>query len=141
LFGRPFTHAQGDLRQRHGSAHHVGGGIDHHGSGRQHIDHRGLGLGGNRRGGQRQRGQAKTSQHIHLVIDHHFLRQALGHIRGTGVIFEDDFNLAPGHGGAVHLHVQTHTGIHLAPGGSKRPGHGREQADFEWLVLCPGLRQ
>ena len=132
---------QRDLRQRHRHAHHVGRGVNHGRCGCQHVHHRGFGLRGNRAGGQRQRGQAKTGQHVHLVVHHQLLRQALGHVGHTGVVFQDQFHLAPGYGATVLLHEQPGSGLHLFAGGGKRPRHRCQKADFERGALGSSLMQ
>ena len=85
-FLMPFFAAQSaigtvGLRQGEAGAHDEGRGLGDGGAWRRPSRPRHLGLGGDRRGGKRQRRQAEAGEHADLVVDDQLLREALGHVR------------------------------------------------------------
>jgi len=95
-----------------------------------------LGRGPARPRGQRQRRQAESCQNLYLVVDDHFLCDALGRIRRSGIVLDDQFDRSAGDLVAVLRHVQACRSLYLFA--SRREGacHGQYQADFEFIVLC-----
>ena len=139
VFRSPVGQCHRSLRQGEAGAHDVRRGQGDAAGGCGH-DHLGcFGLGGNGGCSQGRWRDAKTSQHIDLVIDHQFLRQAFGDIRDAGVVFDDQLDLAAGHGVAVLRHVEASSRFNLATGGGLLPGHGQDQADFELSLLGAGV--
>jgi hypothetical protein len=88
-----------------------------------------------RRGGQGAGRDAEAGDHVHLVVDDQFLRQAPRHIGHAGVVLEDQLHLLAGDGVAVLRHPQSGSRLDLAAGGGLLPGHGQDQADLEHVVL------
>ena len=90
----PFLGAQSaiadrHLRQREAGAHDVGRGLGDARRGRGHHHQRRLRLRGDRRRGQRRRRDAEAGQHVDLVVDDQFLREAARHVGQAGVVLED----------------------------------------------------
>ena len=53
-------------------------------------------LGGDRRGGQRQRRQAEAGEHVDLVVDDQLLREARVVSGDAGVVLDDQLDLLAG---------------------------------------------
>jgi hypothetical protein len=138
---RPVAHRDRDLRQREARTHDVGRGLGDAGGGRGHHELGRLRLRGDRCRRQRGRRDAEAGEHVHLVVDHEFLREPLGDVGRGGVVLDDDLDLLAGHRVAVLRHVQPHRGLDLPAGGSLLPGHRQDQADLEGVALGVGQRQ
>ena len=88
---------------------------------RGHHDHRHLRFGCDRRGGERERRQAETREHAHLLLHDELLRDALGRLgREAGVVLDDQLDLAAGDGVAVLRHVEPARGFDLLAGRGER---------------------
>ena len=139
IVGCPIGNRHGGLGQGEAGAHDERRGLRDARSRCRHHHQRGFGLGGDRCRGKRQRRQTKTGQHADFVINDHFLRNALGHVGGAGVVFHDQLHLFTRHHVAVLRHVQARCGFDLLAGRGKGACHGQDQADLE-LVLRHGRR-
>ena len=73
---------------------------------------------------------AKSSQERHLVVDHEFLGEPLGHIGVAGVVLDDEFDFLAGDHVALLLHVELGAGDQVFAGRRERAGQRHEQADL-----------
>jgi hypothetical protein len=125
----PFLNAQGEA-----GAHDEGRGFGDRRGARRHHDLGHLGLGGDRRHGERNRGEAKARQHGDLVVDDEFLGEPLGDIGHAGIVLQDHLDLLAGDGGAVARLVELHGGVDLLAGRGLLAGHRQDQADLHGVL-------
>ena len=131
VLDRPFGERPGLRRDDEAGAHEIGRlGRGDRGA-RAHAEGRLLGLGNKLRDGERARRDAGADD-VDLVVDDHFLDQAMRRVGDAGVVADDQLDLAAGDGVAVLLHIDLEcAGQFAADGGKARAGQWQTAADLE----------
>ena len=100
---RPVGHRHGRLREREARPRDIGRLLGDDRGARRGDDFRRLGFGGERRNGHRRGRDAEAGEEGHLVVDDQVLRDALGIVRNSAVVLDDEFDFLAGNSVAVLL--------------------------------------
>ena len=122
------------LRHREAGANDVGRTLGDRRGSRQHRDLEHLGFGRERRNRKRAGRERKAGQHRNLVVDDQFLREALGVIGITAIIFDDKLDLLARDRVAILLHVEFCAGNHLLAGRRERTAQRHQKTDLDSVL-------
>jgi hypothetical protein len=92
-------------------------------------------------GRKRKRGQSKTRDGIHLVVDDELLHEASRLIRDAAIVPDEQLDSLARDGIAVLLQVELRAGRYLLAGRRERPRERRDQADFVRLLRLRGSEE
>ena len=130
----PLRHRHRGLRQREGGAHDIERLFRDHRGRRGGDDLGNLGLGGDWRDRERQRGEAEAHQRLGVVVADQLLGEALGDVGRASVVLDDERDLLSRHRVAVHLDIELGSRLFLLAGARLLAGHRQNQPDRHDIV-------
>ena len=129
---RPCAERRAELLLGEGYPHEIGRAPGQAGAGGVHQHGRDLGLGDERRDGDRVGGEAEAGEEIDLVALNQLLRVALGDFRlRAAIVAGQQHDLAPGDRVAVLAHIELGAILHPLALIGEEAGEGADEADLD----------